>query len=1013
MLVVVPFVTCQKTGREEHKSEDMSELRMLSDAALLAAAEKSKEGAKTTTTATGTFPQKQKFSTTMKKALPQSSNTTNGGDDSDDEDYVIGNLEWDSGGSGSDDSEDDNDDDDDDDDFSSGDEEEEDSSDKEEEKEKEGKRRRRMKVERSVSGKLSSSPTNKVRGECEELEYSESEEKSEDAGSDSDSDEKRAKRYEELEAEKFSTVQKQEKSTRAGVRRVQFDLIPDNEPAQMYEATRGVAKFAKLPVGKEVSKDIIRDTTGWIPAIASPMKALPGSLDFYERQIALNDINAPNVVNHVSGSGSLHYFSDSEDDDVGGYDNDALNRSASRPSAGPIARRTRARFNMDDVSLDELEQRLNTLPDEEEMMFTSEKDIYEDFLSAVRVIDTNDDVGLLDNIGASDGGNDGPDRNEESIAAVSFNTKGDNDNDDVDDDDDDDDEDFEDEDVRAREFQLKLRAERRRLERDCRDAGKENLSVEGEAGKGVGKVIPQHMILATRQSQRVATRNAQKLIELKRKSHMTKSQVHLLRDQIAIHSQLLVQTFALHACGEIKGFSTEFEGPADLSLNSEFVKWNKDMLDVLSLKFKARRESAALVVNVFDNDMIRNAAQFMGDVEEFARSVRPDLLRFTKEEGKLWMSPRDRIITAKSRHRRPNLHFSRIDCMFRVDDRTTCMDYPGAKRSEHVTDIAWKPANKQLVRLTREFALKTRMQRSYLPGENSLLSFLVPKLIGRCDQSEKKETKQGSMREYVPSRTKWLHTEDVLLAHGLLTFGCCSDDTCQDIRTAKQRDFMVERFIDVQRRFLPGKTVRAINDRLIQLLGESDGEDMKDTLWHANRIIRNIRQRQDTFLTREDILLISDVLESVKGLDAKYLDRYLLWRDIALKLETKFTKKTEYDSKDLLLYIPGLLSDQYERMKWSILRRGDEPAKRISASEVNPRAVVHRPNKKRRKPESKGRSSRQKMQEQNPNLQEHVVVLEELQYSESDESDEDFDEGEAEELEYSDSSELEDEGELL
>ena len=89
--------------------------------------------------------------------------------------------------------------------------------------------------------------------------------------------------------------------------------------------------------------------------------------------------------------------------------------------------------------------------------------------------------------------------------------------------------------------------------------------------------------------------------------------------------------------------------------------------------------------------------------------------------------------------------------------------------------------------------------------------------------------------------------------------------------------------------------------------------------------------------------------------------------------------------------------------------------KRISASDVNPRVVVHRPNKKRRKPATaaEGRSSRQKMQEQNPNLQEHVVVLEELQYSESDESDEDFDEGEAEELEYSDSSELEDEGELL
>ena len=73
--------------------------------------------------------------------------------------------------------------------------------------------------------------------------------------------------------------------------------------------------------------------------------------------------------------------------------------------------------------------------------------------------------------------------------------------------------------------------------------------------------------------------------------------------------------------------------------------------------------------------------------------------------------------------------------------------------------------------------------------------------------------------------------------------------------------------------------------------------------------------------------------------------------------------------------------------------------------------MVHRPNKKRRKTATaaEGRSSRQKMQEHNPHLQEHVVVLEELQYSESDESDEDFDEGEAEELEYSDSSELEDE----
>ena len=56
---------------------------------------------------------------------------------------------------------------------------------------------------------------------------------------------------------------------------------------------------AKVPAEKEVSKDVIRDTTGWIPVIASPMKALPGSLDFYERQIALNDINAPNGIKNL------------------------------------------------------------------------------------------------------------------------------------------------------------------------------------------------------------------------------------------------------------------------------------------------------------------------------------------------------------------------------------------------------------------------------------------------------------------------------------------------------------------------------------------------------------------------------------------------------------------------------------------------------------------------------------------------------------------------------------------
>ena len=140
---------------------------------------------------------------------------------------------------------------------------------------------------------------------------------------------------------------------------------------------------------------------------------------------------------------------------------------------------------MDDVSLDELEQQLNMLPDEEEMMFTNEKDIYEDFLSAIRVIDTNDNGDLFDNMAASDNGSDGMDRNKENTG-VSLNTKGDNEDDD---DFEDDDEDFEDEDVRAREFQLKLRAERRRLERDCRDTGKENL-LEGTVRKTIPQYIP-------------------------------------------------------------------------------------------------------------------------------------------------------------------------------------------------------------------------------------------------------------------------------------------------------------------------------------------------------------------------------------------------------------------------------------------------------------------------------------------------------------------------------------------
>ena len=114
------------------------------------------------------------------------------------------------------------------------------------------------------------------------------------------------------------------------------------------------------------------------------------------------------------------------------------------------------------------------------------------------------------------------------------------------------------------------------------------------------------------------------------------------------------------------------------------------------------------------------------------------------------------------------------------------------------------------------------MQRAYLPGENALLSFLVPKLIGQCDKNEEKENKQKGTHEYVPSRNKWLHTEDVLLAHGLLTFGCCSEDTCQDVRSAKQRDFMMERFGDVQQLYRR-KRWRAINDWLMLTLGQGEG----------------------------------------------------------------------------------------------------------------------------------------------------------------------------------------------
>ena len=175
------------------------------------------------------------------------------------------------------------------------------------------------------------------------------------------------------------------------------------------------------------------------------------------------------------------------------------------------------------------------------------------------------------------------DRNKENTG-VSLNTKGDNEDDD---DFEDDDEDFEDEDVRAREFQLKLRAERRRLERDLETPQRESQA----EGTGRKDDATTHTTRYETIAKDHRSRNAQKIIDLKRRSHMTKNQVHLLRDQIGLSiGKLLVQTFgAINAHGEIKGFSNRVRRSRGSLAQFRIRKWNKDMLDALMWKFKAKK----------------------------------------------------------------------------------------------------------------------------------------------------------------------------------------------------------------------------------------------------------------------------------------------------------------------------------------------------------------------------------------------------------------------------------------
>ena len=83
-----------------------------------------------------------------------------------------------------------------------------------------------------------------------------------------------------------------------------------------------------------------------------------------------------------------------------------------------------------------------------------------------------------------------------------------------------------------------------------------------------------------------------------------------------------------HACGE----RVEYQGLTGLSLNSEYGKWNKDMLLALDVAYNARNELSAPIVNVFDNDIVRTRRYSWVIWKSFTRS-RSDIVKFTREEG--------------------------------------------------------------------------------------------------------------------------------------------------------------------------------------------------------------------------------------------------------------------------------------------------------------------------------------------------------------------------------------------
>ena len=974
---------------------------------------------------------------------PENSNTTNGGDESDDDDYVIGNLDSDSGGSGSDDEDDE---------FSDSDLDDSDDN------------------SRSISSgsqekeELEYSDTEDSEGEDSEGDYSE-EEELEEEGSDF-SDRKRAKRYGELEEEeKFSNVRREGTSKREG-RKVKFSLL-DAERAQ-----------PAISTAMEVSKDVIRDTTDWIPTIASPMKKLPGSLGSYERRIALNEIKSMEVD---------MYFTESEneegDDDDDEKEDHKGNRSASRPSAGPIARRTRARFNMDDISLDELELRLNALPEEEEMMFADEDDIYNDFLNAVRVIDTDNN----NNVADAGGGMIWDEIGEDII--TKNNKKNDNDDgdDNDDDDDDDDDDDFEEEDVRAREIEIKLQIERERLKRDLKRAGKEGLLEEAKLyDEGEVKL---------RESVRIQKKKEIIALKQKGRTRIYRAQIMQLRNQIYTHSQLLIQTFALHACGSTY---------ADFSLDSEAAKLNETLILEFVDARAARNRAMALndltsgvnnlapnsnstasatrdttdstvnnnmsrastidantrVNNSITNTKVVTVPSNVGcalrktftsshniemkavtgiDGERFLRSMLKkgkkvnlfdiDILQHAKafvdgvknidsmhaaDVGD-WNSARKRKgqkLSKASKQNVPDMLFSRIDTMFRVDKSLNYSDYPGVRGKGALTNnIAWKPAKKQLIQLTTDFALKTRIHEAYFPGEEVLLDLIAPKLSGRD----------------VSAEASWLVTEDILLAQGLLTCGCCVDDTIniyannkkasttttsKTEREEKEATALNKAFGELQRRFLPAKSVQEINERLLILLIPSESDKNKnDALSKVNNIVSHIR-RKTGLLNMQECVVISDMLKEVEYLSVEYLDSFLFWRDVALKLEKKIPGGTKIDLENVensRIYIPCLLEDQYLEVKFEFFKKGKGPApKKEAAKPLPPR----KPRKRKLISDVKATKTAQKVdyiESLKENQAEIPVVLEELQYSESesDALDDDFN-GEIEDEELSDSSDDDD-----